>query len=96
MTDFESRNAKLKDEIDSPKGEGTNLQGENDSLKSAVTDCRDAAVQMQKVLDRSTRLRTTASRSRNGGRRSERPEKPLGSADQRLSPTASSERDSLD
>jgi chromosome segregation ATPase len=49
VTDFESRNAKLKDEIDSLKGEGTDLRGENDSLKTAVTDCRDAAVQMQKV-----------------------------------------------
>ena len=49
MTDLESRNAKLKDEIDSLKGEGTDLRGENDSLKTAVTDCRDAAVQMQKV-----------------------------------------------
>jgi septal ring factor EnvC (AmiA/AmiB activator) len=50
VTDFESRNAKLKDEIDSLEGEGTDLRGENDSLKTAVTDCRDAAVQMQKVL----------------------------------------------
>ena len=49
VTDFESRNAKLKDEIDSLEGEGTDLRGENDSLKTAVTDCRDAAVQMQKV-----------------------------------------------
>lgn len=49
VTDFESRNAKLMDEIDSLKGEGTDLRGENDSLKTAVTDCRDAAVQMQKV-----------------------------------------------
>jgi zinc-ribbon domain len=49
VTDFESRNAKLKDDIDSLKGEGTDLRGENDSLKRAVTDCRDAAVQMQKV-----------------------------------------------
>jgi len=49
VTDFESRNAKLKDEIDSLKGESTDLRGENDSLKTAVTDCRDAAVQMQKV-----------------------------------------------
>ena len=49
VTDLESRNAKLKDEIDSLKGEGTDLRGENDSLKIAVTDCRDAAVQMQKV-----------------------------------------------
>jgi chromosome segregation ATPase len=50
VTDLESRNTKLKDEIGSLKGEGTDLQGENDSLKTAVTDCRDAAVQMQKVL----------------------------------------------
>jgi hypothetical protein len=48
-TNLESRNAKLMDEIDSLKGEGTDLRGENDSLKTAVTDCRDAAVQMQKV-----------------------------------------------
>ncbi|HMG29238.1 MAG TPA: hypothetical protein VK585_03855 [Jiangellaceae bacterium] len=49
VTDFESRNAKLRDEIDSLQGEGTDLRGENNSLKTAVTDCRDAAVQMQKV-----------------------------------------------
>jgi hypothetical protein len=48
-TNLESRNAKLMDEIDSLEGEGTDLRGENDSLKTAVTDCRDAAVQMQKV-----------------------------------------------
>jgi regulator of replication initiation timing len=50
VTDLESRNAKLKDEIGSLNSEGTNLRGENDSLKTAVTDCRDAAVQMQKVF----------------------------------------------
>jgi septal ring factor EnvC (AmiA/AmiB activator) len=50
VTDFESRNVKLKDEIDSLKGEGTDLRDENDSLKTAVTDCHDAAVQMQKVM----------------------------------------------
>lgn len=50
VTDFESRNAKLKNEIDSLQGEGTDLRGENNSLTTALTDCRDAAVQMQKVL----------------------------------------------
>ena len=50
VTDLESKNTKLKDEIGSLQGEGTDLRNDNDSLKTAVTDCRDAAVQMQKVM----------------------------------------------
>ena len=46
----ESKNSKLNEKIESATEESTALRGENDTLETAVTDCRDAAVQMQKVI----------------------------------------------